>query len=57
MYAATAVRYIGGKGHPENRLADVLELHKGLDPLYTQVIEEAKKWDHCDIVMGTLMYL
>ncbi|KAF8226611.1 hypothetical protein L208DRAFT_1406822, partial [Tricholoma matsutake] len=57
MYAATAVRYISGEGNPKKRLADVLELHKGLDPLYTQVIGEAKKWDYCDIVMGTLMHL
>ncbi|KAF8239870.1 hypothetical protein L208DRAFT_1385473 [Tricholoma matsutake] len=39
------------------QLADILKLHKGLDPLYTQVIGEAKKWDYCDIVMGTLMHL
>jgi hypothetical protein len=57
VYAATAVRYISGKGNPKKRLADILKLHKGLDPLYTQVIEEAKTWDSCDIVMGPLMYL
>ncbi|KAF8232579.1 hypothetical protein L208DRAFT_1397249 [Tricholoma matsutake] len=57
VYAATAVQYISGEGNPKKRLADVLELHKGLDPLYTQVIGEAKKWDYCDIVMGTLMHL
>jgi hypothetical protein len=27
--AATAVRHIDGKGAPENRLEDVLKLHKG----------------------------
>jgi hypothetical protein len=57
VYAATAARYIGGEGNPEKRLADVLKLHKGLDPLYTQVIEEARKWDYFDIVMGALMHL
>jgi hypothetical protein len=57
LYAATAVRYIGGEGYPQERLADVLKLHTGLDPLYTQVIEEARKWKYFDIVMGTLMYL
>ncbi|KAF8220037.1 hypothetical protein L208DRAFT_1417263 [Tricholoma matsutake] len=57
VYAAMAVRYIGGEGDPNKQLADILKLHKGLDPLYTQVIGEAKKWDYCDIIMGTLMHL
>jgi hypothetical protein len=57
VYAATAVRHISGKGSPENRLEDVLKLHKGLDKLYMQVIEEASEWDHFSIVMGSLLYL
>jgi hypothetical protein len=57
VYAATAVRYIAGEGSPENRLRDVLKLHKGLDYLYIQIIEEAVKWDNFDTVMGGLMYL
>ena len=58
VYAATAVRYIGdSEGYPSKRLEEVLELHKGLDPLYTQVIEEARKQDRFDIVMGSIMYL
>jgi hypothetical protein len=57
VYAATAVRHIGGKGAPENRLEDVLKLHKGLDNLYIQVIEDASDWDYFSIVMGSLLYL
>ena len=57
IYAATAVRHISGKGSPENRLEDVLKLHKGLDNLYTQVIEEASEWDYFRVVMGSLLYL
>jgi len=57
VYAATAVRYIGEECSPQKRLKDVLKLHKGLDYLYVQVIEEAKKWDYFDIVMGSIMYL
>jgi len=57
VYAATAVRHIRGKGSPENRLEDVLKLHKGLDKLYIQVIEEASDWDHFSTVMGALLYL
>ena len=57
VYAATAVRYIGGDGLPQQRLENVLKSHKGLDSLYVQVIEEAKKQDHFDIVLGGIMYL
>jgi hypothetical protein len=56
IYAATAVRHIGGKGAPENRLDDVLKLHKGLDNPYIQAIEEASEWDYFSIVMGSLLY-
>ena len=57
VYAATAVRYIRGKGYPQTLLEDVLELHNGLDPLYAQVIEVAKEWKYFDAVMGAIMYL
>ena len=58
VYAATAVRYIGdSESYPSKRLEEVLELHKGLDPLYAQVIEEARKQDCFDVVMGSIMYL
>ncbi|KAF8704497.1 hypothetical protein AX14_013936 [Amanita brunnescens Koide BX004] len=57
VYAATAVRYIGGKGYPQTLLEDVLKVHDGLDPLYSQVIREAKGWKYFDIVMGALMHL
>jgi len=57
VYAATAIRYIGGEGSPQKRLEHVLILHEGLDYLYAQAIEEAMKGDSSDIVMGSLMYL
>jgi hypothetical protein len=57
VHAATAVRHIAGKGAPENRLRDILKLHKGLDNLYIQVIEEASEWDCFSMVMGSLLYL
>ena len=57
VYAATAVRYISGKGYPKTLLENVLELHKGLDPLYAQVIKAAKEWNDFDTVMGAIMYL
>ena len=58
VYAATAVRYIGdSEGNPSKRLEEVLELDRGLDSLYAQVIEEARTQDFFEIVMGSLMYL
>jgi hypothetical protein len=51
-----AVRYIG-EGSPQKRLEDILRLHKGLDYLYVQVIEEAKKCEYFDIIMGSIMHL
>ena len=57
VYAALAVRCIGGRGYPKTLLKNVLKVRNGLDPLYSQVIEEASNWDHFDVVMGALMYL
>jgi hypothetical protein len=59
VYAATAVRYIGDSEdyYPLKRLREVLTLHKGLDYLYVQVIEEAKKHKFFDIVMGCILYI
>ncbi|KAK2463805.1 hypothetical protein APHAL10511_004110 [Amanita phalloides] len=63
VYAATAVQYICRSGPdksatPATRLKYVLERHVGLDSLYFQVIEEAKKSQSLfDLVIGSLMYL
>ena len=56
IYAATAIRYIK-EDNPSKRLEDVLVLHTGLDYLYVQVIEVARKRQYFDIVMGSVMYL
>jgi hypothetical protein len=58
IYASTVVQYIGDrKGSPQKKLEIVLKAHKGLDPLYRQVIEDAQGCEHFDIVMGSLMHL
>lgn len=63
VYASTAVHYIcdngpDQRGTPATQLKSVLEGHEGLDSLYSQVIEEAKKSQSLfDLVMGSLMYL
>jgi hypothetical protein len=62
VYATTAVQYICDSGPdkrstPATRLKYVLEGHVGLDSLYFQVIEEAKKSQLFDLFIGSLMYL
>jgi hypothetical protein len=58
IHATTAVQYIGdGKGSPQIKLQRVLTMHKGLDPLYTQVITDAQESEHFDTIMGSLMHL
>jgi hypothetical protein len=58
IHATTAVQYIGdGKGSPQIKLQRVLRMHKGLDPLYAQVITDAQESEHFDTVMGSLMHL
>jgi hypothetical protein len=58
IYASTAVQYIGdGKSSPQKKLETVLKVHKGLDPLYRQVIEDAQECEHFHNVMGSLMHL
>ncbi|KAF8651133.1 hypothetical protein AX14_008497 [Amanita brunnescens Koide BX004] len=45
------------KGYPQMLLEDVVKVHDGLDPLYSQVIREAKGRRYFGIVMGALMHL
>ena len=58
IHAATAAKYIGdGKGSPQKKLQTVLQMHKGVDPLYAQVISDARECENFDTVMGCLMHL
>jgi hypothetical protein len=58
IYASTAVQYIRDrKGSPKKKLEMVLKVHKGLDPLYRQVITDAQECEHFDTIMGSLMHL
>jgi hypothetical protein len=60
IYASTVVKYIGdhdGDEPPQGKLRKALERHAGVDPLYTQVITDARPSSNFDKVMGSLMYL
>jgi hypothetical protein len=51
------VKYIGdGDEAPQEKLRKALERHAGVDPLYTQVITDARRSSNFDNVMGSLMY-
>jgi hypothetical protein len=58
VYAATAVKYIGdGRGSPQAKLEQVLQVHRGMYSLYTRVIADARECENFDAVIRSLMYL
>jgi hypothetical protein len=58
IYASTAVQSIGdGNVSPQTKLQALLKTHKGLDPLYAQVVTDAQGSGNFHTVMGTVMYL
>jgi hypothetical protein len=58
IYVSTLVQFVGdGRARPQDRLKVVLKVHAGVDPLYAQVISEARVYEDFDRVLGSLMYL
>jgi RecA/RadA recombinase len=58
IYVSTLVQFVGdGRARPQDRLKAVLNVHAGVDPLYAQVINEARVYEDFDRVIGSLMYL
>ncbi|KAJ7598187.1 hypothetical protein C8J56DRAFT_162430 [Mycena floridula] len=57
-YASTLVRFIDDKyEHPRKRLEIAKRIHKGLDSLYIQVLQEAKKYSNFELVIGAVVLL
>jgi len=59
IYASTLVQYVGdGKGPPpQDKLRKALKVHAGVDPLYIQVMTEARQHsENFRWVIGSLMY-
>jgi hypothetical protein len=55
---STLVQFVGdGRARPQERLKAVLKVHAGVDPLYAQVISEARVYEDFDGVIGSLMHL
>jgi NACHT domain len=59
IHAATLIQYMDdGRDTLQEKLRKVLDMHNGVDPLYAQIIAEARKEnENFDQVMGWLMYL
>ncbi|KAJ7588435.1 hypothetical protein C8J56DRAFT_68868 [Mycena floridula] len=57
-YASTLVRFIDDKyEHPRKRLEIAKHIHKGLDSLYIQVLQEAKNYTNFKLVIGAVALL
>ncbi|KAJ7598216.1 hypothetical protein C8J56DRAFT_1157536 [Mycena floridula] len=57
-YASTLVRFIDDKHeHPQKRLEIAKRIHKGLDSLYVQVLQEAKNYPNFELVIGAVVLL
>ncbi|KAJ7598245.1 hypothetical protein C8J56DRAFT_163140 [Mycena floridula] len=57
-YASTLVRFIDDKyEHPRKRLEIAKHIHKGLDSLYIQVLQEAKKYSNFELAIGAMALL
>ncbi|KAJ7593638.1 hypothetical protein C8J56DRAFT_853342 [Mycena floridula] len=57
-YASTLVRFIDDKyGDPQRKLETAKQMHKGLDSLYKQVLEDAKSYPNFELVIGAIALL
>ncbi|KAJ7593640.1 hypothetical protein C8J56DRAFT_1160468 [Mycena floridula] len=54
-YASTLLRFIDDKyGDPQHNLETAKQMHKGLDSLYKQVLEDAKFYPNFGLVLGAI---
>ena len=58
LYATTLVRYVGdGRESPQVKLRKALQMQQGVDPLYHQVISEARYGKDFHRIIATLVFL
>jgi hypothetical protein len=58
IYVSTVVKFIADRnGLPQQKLQVVMKAHTGVDPLYNQVLSEARKFDHFERVIGAIIFL
>ena len=58
IYVSTLVKFVAdGNGLPQQKLQEVMQVHKGVDPLYDQILHKARECPHFEEVMGALLFL
>jgi NACHT domain len=58
IYASTLVKFVADKkGLPQEKLQVAMTTHRGVDPLYDQVLSAAQSFDYFEQVVGTIIYL
>jgi hypothetical protein len=55
---STLVKFVADRnGLPQQKLQVVMMAHKGVDPLYDQVLSEARNFENFERVIGAIVYL
>jgi hypothetical protein len=58
IYVSTLVKFVGDiTALPQERLQAAMTSHRGVDPLYHQVLSAAQKFEYFEQVVGTITYL
>jgi hypothetical protein len=58
IYVSTLVKFVGDMTElPQERLEVAMTTHRGVDPLYRQVLSVAHKFKNFEQVIGTIVYL
>jgi len=58
IYVSTLLRFVAdGNGLPQQKLEVAMRAHTGVDPLYDQVLSEARKFDQFERVIGAIIFL
>jgi hypothetical protein len=58
IYVSTLAKFVADRnGLPLQKLQAVMRAHTGVDPLYDQVLSEARMFDQFDRVVGAVMFL
>jgi hypothetical protein len=58
IYVSTLVKFVAGRtGLPQERLQAAMTTHRGVDPLYHQVLSVACEFEYFERVIGTIVFL
>jgi len=58
IYVSTLVKFVADRnGLPQRKLQAAMRAHTGVDPLYNQVLSEARQFDQLERVLGAIIFL